>query len=119
MKMIFALALLASAGAAQASDPKFTDLESQAWSEQCTSVYGGDDTSCGCLLDKQVSKLGEKKVKANLLSMVSMLPDATEKQITKSEAEAVETAGGEEQLSAAKDEFQASLDENLPNCIKE
>ncbi len=119
MKMFIALALLASAGAVQASDPKFTDLESQAWTEQCTTVYGGDDTSCGCLLDKQVSKLGEQKVKANLLSMVSMLPDATEEQIAESEAEAVETAGGEEQLSAAKDEFQANLDENLSVCIKE
>jgi|GEM_PF-1409953 len=119
MKMIFTLALLAAASTAQASDAKFSELENQAWMEQCTSVYGGDDTSCACLLDKQVSKLGDKKVKANLLSMVSMLPDATEEQITKSEAEAIEAAGGEEQLSAAKDEFQANLDENLPNCIKE
>ena len=119
MKIFIVLVLLATAGTAQASDPKFTDLEIQAWNEQCTSVYGGDDTSCGCLLDKQVSKLGEQKVKANLLSMVSMLPDATEEQITKSDAEAVEVAGGEEQLSAAKDEFQASLDENLGVCIKE
>ncbi len=119
MKMFFALALLTTATTAQASDPKFSDLESQAWIEQCTSVYGGDDASCGCLLDKQVSKLGETKVKATLLSMVSMLPDATEEQIAKSEAEAVEVAGGEEQLSAAKDEFQANLDEILPSCIKE
>ncbi len=119
MKLIFALALLTSAGAAQAGDAKFTELENQAWFEQCSTVYGGDEASCSCLLDKQVSKLGDKKVKANLLSMVGMLPDATEEQITKSDAEAIEAAGGEEQLSAAKDEFQANLDENLPNCIKE
>ena len=119
MKMFFAVALLATAGVAQAGDSKFSELENQAWMEQCSSVYGGDETSCACLLDKQVSKLGDKKVKANLLGMVSMLPDATEEQIAKSEAEAVETAGGEEQLSVAKDEFQANLDENLPNCIKE
>ena len=119
MKMFFTLALLTAAGAANAGDAKFSELENQAWMEQCTSVYGGDDTSCACLLDKQVSKLGDKKVKANLLSMVSMLPDATEEQIAKSEAKALEVAGSEEQLSAAKDEFQANLDENLPNCIKE
>lgn len=118
MKMIIALALLAGTGIAQAEDAKFSDLEKQAWNEQCTTVYSGDDSSCACLLDKQVSKLGDKKVKANLLSLVSMLPDATEEQITKSEAEAVEVAGGDEQLSAAKDEFQASLDENLGECIK-
>lgn len=119
MKLLFAFLILTSASAAQATDAKFSELENQAWTEQCTSVYGGDETSCACLLDKQVAKLGDKKVKANLLGMVSMLPDATEEQIAKSEAEAVEVAGGEEQLSAAKDEFQANLDENLPNCIKE
>lgn len=119
MKLLFALLLLISTGAAQAADAKFSELESQAWTEQCTSVYGGDETSCACLLDKQVAKLGDKKVKANLLSMVSTLPDATEEQIAKSETEAVEAAGGEEQLSAAKDEFQANLDENLGVCIKE
>jgi hypothetical protein len=118
MKMMMALALLAGTGIAQAEDAKFSDLEKQAWLEQCTTVYSGDDASCACLLDKQVSKLGDKKVKANLLSMVSMLPDATEDQITKSDAEAVEVAGGDEKLSAAKDEFQANLDENLGECIK-
>lgn len=119
MKMFFTLALLTAAGATHAADAKFSELEGQAWMEQCASVYGGDETSCACLLDKQVSKLGDKKVRANLLGMVSMLPDATEEQIAKSEAEALEVAGSEEQLSAAKDEFQANLDENLPNCIKE
>jgi len=118
MKMIFAIALLASAGTVQAGDAKYSDLEKQAWNEQCTSVYSGDDASCKCLLDKQVSKLGEEKVKINLLSMVSMLPDATEDQITKSDAEALALAGDDEKLNAAKDEFQASLDENLGECIK-
>ncbi|MEO8002071.1 MAG: hypothetical protein ABI644_09345 [Arenimonas sp.] len=118
MKMIFALALLATAGAVQAGDATFSDLEKQAWNEQCTSVYSGDDASCKCLLDKQVSKLGDKKVQINLLSMVSMLPDATEEQITKSDADALALAGDDEKLNAAKDEFQASLDENLGECIK-
>lgn len=118
MKMIFALALLASTGVAQAADGKFSDLEKQAWNEQCTSVYSGDDASCKCLLDKQISKLGEEKVKINLLSLVSMLPDATEDQISKSDADALALAGDEEKLNAAKDEFQASLDENLGECIK-
>ena len=54
----------------------------------------------------------------NLLSMVSMLPDATEEQITKSDADALALAGDDEKLNAAKDEFQASLDENLGVCIK-
>ncbi len=118
MKMIFAIALLTSAGSLHAEDAKFSPLEKQAWLEQCTTVYSGDDASCKCLLDKQVSKLGDKKVKANLLSMVSMLPDATEDQITKSDAEAVALVGDDEKLSAAKDEFQTNLDENLANCIK-
>ncbi len=118
MKMIFGLALLVSAGAVQAADAKFSDIEKQAWNEQCTSVYSGDETSCKCLLDKQVNKLGEEKVKMNLLSMVSMLPDATEEQITKSDADALALAGDDEKLNAAKDEFQASLDENLGVCIK-
>ena len=118
MKMIFALALLTAAGSLQAKEAQFSPLEKQAWLEQCTTVYSGDDASCACLLDKQVSKLGDKKVKANLLSMVSMLPDATEDQIIKSDAEAVTVAGDDEKLSAAKDEFQTNLDENLASCIK-
>jgi hypothetical protein len=118
MKMMFAMVLLVTAGAVQAEDAKFSDLEKQAWLEQCTSVYSGDDASCKCLLDKQVSKLGDKAVKINLLSMVSMLPDATEDQITKSDADALALAGDEEKLSASKDAFQASLDENLGECIK-
>jgi hypothetical protein len=118
MKIFFALALLATTSAAQAADSKFSDLEKQAWNEQCTSVYSGDDASCKCLLDRQVGKLGEEKVKINLLSMVSMLPDATEDQITKSDADALALAGDDEKLNAAKDEFQASLDENLGECIK-
>ena len=118
MKIIFSLALLAATGIVQAEDAKFSPLEKQAWLEQCTTVYSGDDASCACLLDKQVSKLGDKKVKANLLGMVSMLPDATEDQISKSDAEAAALMGDDEKLSAAKDEFQASLDENLGSCIK-
>ena len=118
MKMFFALALLASIGAVHAEDTKFSPLEKQAWLEQCTTVYSGDDASCASLLDKQVSKLGGKKVKANLLSLVSMLPDATEDQISKSDAEAASLMGDDEKLSAAKDEFQASLDEDLGSCIK-
>lgn len=118
MKMIFSLALLGAAGITQAADAKYSELETQAWTEQCTSVYGGDETSCKCLLDKQTSKLGEKKVKINLLSMVAMLPDATEEQISKSEAEAAALASDGEKLSAAKDEFQANLDANLETCIK-
>ena len=118
MKMIFALALLASTGAVHADNIEFSPLEKQAWLEQCTTVYSGDDASCACLLDKQVNKLGNQKVKANLLSLVSMLPDATEDQISKSDAEASALMGDDEKLSAAKDEFQASLDENLGSCIK-
>ena len=59
MKMFFALALLASIGAVHAEDTKFSPLEKQAWLEQCTTVYSGDDASCASLLDKQVSKLGK------------------------------------------------------------
>lgn len=118
MKIFFALALLAATGAIHAEEAKFSPLEKQAWLEQCTTVYSGDDASCACLLDKQISKLGDKKVKANLLSLVSMLPDATEDQISKSDAEAAALMGDDEKLSAAKDEFQTNLDENLASCIK-
>jgi len=121
MRTILALLLLTaavSAHAKDAKDDKFSPLEKQAWLEQCSSVYGGDDASCKCLLDKQVSKLGEEKVKINLLSMVSSLPDATEEQITKSDADALALAGDEEKLNAAKDEFQTNLDANLETCIK-
>ncbi len=55
MKMIFALALLAATGIVHAEDAKFSPLEKQAWLEQCTTVYSGDDASCACLLDKQIS----------------------------------------------------------------
>ena len=36
----------------------------------------------------------------------------------KSDAEAVALVGDDEKLSAAKDEFQTNLDENLGSCIK-
>lgn len=116
---LFLIALLPVSGhaQAQAGAKSLSQIELNAWSAYCSSELGGNQTVCGCVLEKQFEQNDPAIVSGALLQMVGDDPNATDSDGNSARDALQSMYGGDPDGPAdAREAFRATLDDNLNAC---